>query len=173
MKKIVLMAAMAAVCIGSVIFYSCNKEKTNGDTKLGSKLDGKGNFSKSIVGAVGVKLQLNRRKGTNRHYQACECIRCFGICSGNILEDESDYKNINGVISNESDGVVKLFVLEDLNEDVFFDSTLYVDDEVFISGKNRSFVILPKNYRFKIQKGEVKFNNKMYNYNGYAEIILK
>jgi hypothetical protein len=64
-------------------------------------------------------------------------------------------------------------VLEDLNEDVFFDSTLYVDDEVFISGKNRSFVILPKNYRFKIQKGEVKFNNIMYNYNGYAEIILK
>lgn len=173
MKKILLMAAMAAVCIGSVVLYSCNKEKTVVDAKLDSKLDRKGNFLKSIVGEVGVKLQLNRRKGTNRLYQECDCIRCFGICSGYILDEESDYKNINGVISNESDGIVKLFVLEDLNEEVFFDSTLYVDEEIVISGKNRSFVVMPNNYVFKIQKGEVEFNNKMYTYNGYAEINLK
>ena len=64
-------------------------------------------------------------------------------------------------------------MLEDLNEEVFFDSTLYVDEEIVISGKNRSFVVMPNNYVFKIQKGEVEFNNKMYTYNGYAEINLK
>lgn len=170
-------SAMGCLVSSVIVIISCSDRAVAG-VKIMNEINKSGIESKMTNQFVFGELQLRRsrgskKKGVNKGV-ACDCNYCFGICANSGVEDfePQAFASANVIIEDLGNGSAKLYVLQQPENDVTVDPTLYVDNNIHCNFAGKTVTILANAYNFSTIGGIINIGNKSYTHYGTAVILL-
>lgn len=179
MKTLVKVSALAII-VCTITLFSCKKSDQNSTTGITPKPNLHALAKQN--GDNGLSLQLHRANG-NKHGGAwngypCNCVFCFGICTGHLTEDSDggvDMATTNVIMHDNGNGTGTLYILETPDDDVKTDPTMYVDNNVICQNASGTETVAIKagQYRYTDEAGTKTFFGVNFNYIGTAVVSIQ
>ncbi len=159
---------IVVVTLAIILIVSCTKKQDGQSNATPAHHSVAATARQLDGGYVGLALNMNRGAGKKKKNggQDCGCTRCFGLCFGRVDDGPDESEQRNAILKDLNDGSGTLYVLNQPDDDVSVDATLYVDDDLVMSYGSDSLTILAGQYPYIASPGTVVYHNHTYSYYG-------
>lgn len=118
-----------------------------------------------------VAIQLHRSNGKKRHGEwegrDCNCVYCFGLCSGKILANSDNPQQMNAIFKNIANGTATIYFLTQPDDDVLVAPIFYVDNNVVLTATNNdNITVFAGQYAYQNTPGQIQYQGRSYSYFG-------